>query len=183
LIGKSFPHSQKRRRGADGNYPNCRAVTQGASNARLIHSGPMYYLSMLTAIAGLVTYQLFMRAAPRGVNPWGLMAMVYFIAGTACVVAAAVWRRFVAPAEPLPGLTSVGAAALIAVSVILIEIGYLLVYRAGWSISIGPGVAQAVTLSLLFLVGVTAFGERFTIGKLSGVLLCLGGLWLLVREG
>ncbi len=143
----------------------------------------MYYFSMLLAIAGLTTYQIFMKAAPRDVNPWGLMAMVYGLAAVACVAAAALWRRFIGPAEPMPTLATLGPAALIGLSVILIEIGYLLVYRAGWSISVGPGVAQAVTLSILFILGFVCFAEKVTASKSAGMALCLAGVWLLSRKG
>jgi multidrug transporter EmrE-like cation transporter len=142
----------------------------------------MYYASMAIAIAGLVVYQLIMKSVPSGVNPWWLLCMAYGMAAVACAPAAVVWKWFVAPGETPPGLSHLTIAGLIALAVILIEIGYLLVYRSGWLISVAPGVAQAFTLSLLFLVGLVFFAEQLTLAKSAGLVLSLAGIFLLTYK-
>lgn len=137
---------------------------------------------MATAITGLVVYQLVMKSLPRGVNPWWLLCLAYALAALACVPAGLLWKRFVAPAETAPGLSHLTPAALIAVAVILIEIGYLLIYRSGWLLSVAPGVAQAVTLSTLFLIGLLFFAEHLTLYKFAGLALCLTGIFLLTYK-
>jgi hypothetical protein len=113
----------------------------------------MYYFSIVIAITGLVTYQVAMKAAPRDVNPWWLLAVAYGLAAVACAVVGFAWRQFVAPGEHAPSVAHVVPVLYIGGTVILIEIGYLLVYRSGWSISVAPALAQAVTLSMLLFLG------------------------------
>lgn len=142
----------------------------------------MYYASMAIAITGLVIYQLIVKSLPRGVNPWWLLCLAYAIAAVACAPAAVLWKRLIAPSETAPNLSHLTPAALIALAVILIEIGYLLIYRSGWLLSVAPGVAQAVTLSTLFLIGLIFFAEQLTLSKSAGLVLCLTGIFLLTYK-
>lgn len=142
----------------------------------------MYYFSIVIAITGLVTYQVAMKAAPRDVNPWWLLAVAYGLAAVACAVVGFAWRQFVAPGELAPSVAHVVPVLYIGGTVILIEIGYLLVYRSGWSISVAPALAQAVTLSMLLFLGLLLFGEKITLAKSAGLVLCLAGIFLLTRK-
>jgi multidrug transporter EmrE-like cation transporter len=143
----------------------------------------MYYVSMAIAIAGLIVYQISMKAAPRATNPFWLLTGAYLIAAIVCVPAAILWKRFGTPTDAGFSTATLGPAAMIALSVLLIEIGYLLVYRTGWSLSVAPGLAQAVTLSVLFVIGLAFFAEKLTVAKSLGLAMALAGVFLLSRKG
>lgn len=142
----------------------------------------MYYLSMIIAVTGLITYQLAMKSAPRDVNPWWLLTGAYAMAAALCLLAGFAWKHLVAPAELTPTPAHLLPMACIAATVILIEIGYLLVYRAGWNISVAPALAQAIALSALFALGLLLFSEKITLTKSSGLALSLLGIFLLTRK-
>jgi multidrug transporter EmrE-like cation transporter len=142
----------------------------------------MYYLSILIAITGLITYQLAMKTAPRDVNLWWLLTMAYTMAAVLCLVVGFGWRHWLAPAELTPSAAHLLPALAIGVTVILIEVGYLLVYRSGWNLSVAPAVAQAVTLSVFLFLGLLLFGEKITAMKAVGLVLCLFGIFLLTRK-
>lgn len=139
----------------------------------------MYYASMAIAIIGLTVYQLIMKSAPRGVNPWWLLALAYLVAALICIPAGYLWKRTIAPDETAPGISHLTAASLIALAVILIEIGYLLVYRANWPMSLAPVVAQTFTIALLLVTGILFFKESFSFTKASGLALALAGVFLI----
>ncbi|MFT3785119.1 MAG: EamA family transporter [Tepidisphaeraceae bacterium] len=143
----------------------------------------MLYASICIAILGLTVYQVAMKTSPHGVNPFGLLVLAYLLAAIVCAAIAPMWSR-VDGSPMLPALTgrNLATAAFIAVSVTLIEVGYLLVYRAGWSISVAPAVAQAATLSLVAVIGFAAMGERVTVTRVLGLLLCVGGVTLITRK-
>jgi drug/metabolite transporter (DMT)-like permease len=143
----------------------------------------MFYASIGIAILGLTVYQLAMKTAPQGVNPFSLLVVAYVIAALVCAAVAPVWAR-VDGSAVLPVVTGrmLAGAAFIAASVILIEIGYLLVYRSGWSMAVAPATAQAVTLSLVATIGFIAMGERVTATRLLGLALCVGGVVLITRK-
>lgn len=142
----------------------------------------MYYLSILIAITGLITYQLAMKSAPHNVNPWWLLTGAYALAATLCLLAGFAWKQFVAPTELTPTPAHLLPIACIAATVILIEIGYLLVYRAGWNISVAPALAQAVALSALLALGLVLFSEKITLTKSAGLAVSLVGIFLLTRK-
>lgn len=141
----------------------------------------MQYGSMLIAITGLITYQIAMKSAPRNVNPWWLLSLAYGTSSILCLIAGLLWRHLISPADLTPQGRHLVAVGCISLTVILIEIGYLLVYRSGWSLSIAPAFAQAVALSSLFVLGLLLFGERFSLTKAAGLLLCVLGIFLLTR--
>jgi multidrug transporter EmrE-like cation transporter len=61
----------------------------------------------------------------------------------------------------------------------MIELGYVLTYRAAWPVSVASVVVNGMVAALLVLVGLAVFGERLSFVRMAGVLLCLGGVWLL----
>lgn len=143
----------------------------------------MFYASIGIAILGLTVYQVAMKTAPQGVNPFSLLVVSYVIAAIACAALSPAWARIEQTAVvPVFSGRLLAGAAFIAASVILIEVGYLLVYRSGWSMAVAPPVAQAVTLSLVASIGFFAMGERVTATRLIGLALCVGGVVLITRK-
>jgi drug/metabolite transporter (DMT)-like permease len=142
----------------------------------------MYYVSISIAILGLVVYQFAVKTAPEGPNPWWLLATAYAIAAVLCVAAAPLWARWVG-GDPCP-LTArnVGAAAFIGVSAILIEIGYLLVYRNGWTVSTAPAVAQGFTIAIVLVLGVVLGRDRPSLVNVLGVVLAIAGIALVTYK-
>ncbi|HET9554800.1 MAG TPA: hypothetical protein VFP50_17670 [Anaeromyxobacteraceae bacterium] len=62
-----------------------------------------------------------------------------------------------------------------------VEIGFLLAYRAGGGLQ-WSGVAVNTASALLLLpVALVVFREQLSLARAAGLLLCLGGLWLVSR--
>jgi len=74
-----------------------------------------------------------------------------------------------------PAVVAVGLGAL------LIELGFLLTYRAAWPVSIASVITNGLVAILLMPIGAALFGESITAIKVAGVVLCLLGLSLLQR--
>ena len=72
-----------------------------------------------------------------------------------------------------PAVVAVGLGA------VMIELGYLLIYRAAWPVSSASVLINGLVAVLLIPIGMSGFGERMTAGRLAGVGLCLAGLALL----
>ena len=69
---------------------------------------------------------------------------------------------------------------LLALSVVGIEIGYILAYRAGWKIGVTYAFASGATVAILALLGALYFGDHLDIRKCLGLVLVLLGGWLVV---
>jgi len=59
-----------------------------------------------------------------------------------------------------------------------LELGFLLAYRAGWKISLGPLVSNVAVAILLIPVGLLLFREKISLVNLIGIGVCLLGLVL-----
>jgi drug/metabolite transporter (DMT)-like permease len=70
------------------------------------------------------------------------------------------------------------ASAAIGLTIVGVELGFLLAYRAGWRVSVGAAVSNAAVAALLVPVGLIFFGERLSGLNGFGLLLCVAGLVL-----
>jgi drug/metabolite transporter (DMT)-like permease len=88
---------------------------------------------------------------------------------------------------PLQGSLSAGIGQLnvsvlgVALSIVLIELGFLLAYRAGGSLSSTYVLSASVVTCVMLVLGAWFFKEAVTASKLAGIGLCFAGIWLLTR--
>ncbi len=137
----------------------------------------MFYLSAFVAIAGAVSYQYFVKRVPTSLNPIVSVISVY--------VAALVFGALLLPLFPAEGgllrhLRELSWIQLVlAVSIIMIELGFLLMYRYGWNLSTGNVVTGVVINLALVGLGVTLLGEQVSRVNTIGIALCILGVALI----
>jgi multidrug transporter EmrE-like cation transporter len=73
-------------------------------------------------------------------------------------------------------------ALALGAAVVILDLGYLMIYRAGFDVSLGLLVTQSAAALLLVLVGVAYFAEKLTLVNIGGIALCVIGLWLVNRR-
>ena len=133
---------------------------------------------LILVVSGSLVYHVAAKSVPRTFDPMASVIGVYAAALLASVVIYALARPGVVPASaPLlhPAVVAVGLGAL------LIELGFLLTYRAAWPVSIASVITNGLVAILLMPIGAAFFGESITAIKVAGVVLCLLGLSLLQR--
>jgi multidrug transporter EmrE-like cation transporter len=74
--------------------------------------------------------------------------------------------------------TAIGLAAAIA----FLDLGFLMLYRSGFDVSLGQLVTQSAAALLLLLLGVAFFREKLSPANIGGIVLCVVGLWLISRR-
>ena len=60
-----------------------------------------------------------------------------------------------------------------------LEAGFILMYKAGWNISTAQIVQSVILAVVLIFVGCLLYKEIITVQKIVGILICLGGLYLI----
>jgi uncharacterized membrane protein len=140
--------------------------------------GPYWPLAF--TIAGGVLYHFAQKSIPRNANPFAAIIIAYVTGIVACAVA----LRFTsAPSgEAFTWRSLHWTMALMGLGAALIEIGFLLVYRAGWNLSAVSVVVNISVALLLIPLGVIAFRERLSSQQAIGLACCLLGLFLLTRK-
>jgi drug/metabolite transporter (DMT)-like permease len=136
------------------------------------------WLALAIATVGGVLYHVAARSIPKDLPPALVLVAAY---ATALVISAAAHAAVgLGPATSVtrllhPAVLGLGAGAA------MIEIGYVLIYRAAWPVSVTSIVVNGTVAAILVLVGMLAFGERMSAVRAAGIALCLGGVWLLRR--
>jgi len=70
----------------------------------------------------------------------------------------------------------------LAAAIIFLDVGFLMLYRSGFDVSLGQLVTQSAAALLLLGLGVVLFRERLNLANLAGIALCVVGLWLINRK-
>jgi len=137
----------------------------------------MFYISALVAITGAVGYQYFVKRVPGSLNPLvSVMAMYVAVLALGVVLL---------PLFPADGglrhhfrqLSWIQLA--LAVSVMMIELGFLMMYRYGWNLSTGNLITGVFINLILVGLGVTLLGEKMNLVNSIGIAFCILGVALI----
>lgn len=140
---------------------------------------PLVTVSLVLIVLANVLYHVSQKSIARTAPPVLSLLVTYGIAlvGTLLLI----------PLFPVRGSLKEGwrqlnwASAAVGVAALLIELGFLLAYRAGLKVSLGSAVAGAAVAALLVPTGLLFFGERLSATNVVGVFLCAIGLYLALR--
>ncbi len=139
-----------------------------------------FYLAFALTVFGMLMYHLSQKAVPRESNPFFVIAIAYTVGIALCLVLAFVYpgRKSVLDTfrQSNWAVYTLGAAAA------LIELGFLLAYRTGWKISIAAVASNAAAAVVLIPIGLLVFKEHLSLRNVIGLILCVAGLALLVRN-
>ena len=131
-------------------------------------------------IAGSNTiYNICQKQTPENANTFMALFITYVVAAIASLA-----LFFLSPgketvASEIKKLN--WASYLLGFSIIGLEAGYILLFRAGWKISAGSLVCNIVLAVVLLLVGVLFYKESVSVKQLTGILLCMAGLYLITK--
>ena len=127
-----------------------------------------------------IVYQLSARGAAKNVNPFAALVVAYAIATVASLalfLATAKGSELAAQVRELNW-----ANYALGLAIIGLEGGFLCLYRAGWSASVGPIVTYSAVAVLLLLIGALFLGEHVGWRQIAGVALCLAGIALVTSR-
>ena len=137
----------------------------------------MFWFAIVLTIVSNVFYHIFQKITPQDANPVFALAISYLVAGLICIVLL-IWF----PLEDglRQSLNKLNWATIgLAFTLVGLELGFLLAYRAGWNISIA-GLASNATVSVLLLpVGLMFFKEQLSRVNIAGMLVTIVGLVLM----
>jgi len=134
----------------------------------------MFYLSIALATLSSLLYHIFQKLTPTNVN-FALTFTVTYT--TAAVICGVLYLFFRGDDGLLVSLRRLNWASFaVALTIVGLEIGFLLVYRAGWNISVAALLANTVVSILLIPIGLMFFQEKLTLVNVIGMVVCLAGL-------
>jgi drug/metabolite transporter (DMT)-like permease len=136
----------------------------------------LFYFSIGLTVISNALYHVVQKSTPGTVNPALSLAVTY---ATAAVVCLALLPFFPLRGGLVQSLRELNwASYALAFTLIGLELGFLLAYRAGWNISLGAIVSNVAVMLLLVPVGLLWFREKLSLVNLVGIGVCILGLVL-----
>ena len=143
-------------------------------------------LALGLACVGNVLYHLAQKLVPATVRPMAVLMVAYALAFLLSALALVLWQPAGQPLrQAFAGLGSgpgLRVALVLGLGVLLIEAGFLLAYRAGGSLQWSGVAVNGLSALVLVPVAVGLFRESFSLPKVLGIAMVLGGLALLTRR-
>lgn len=139
-----------------------------------------YVFSIVLIVASNVCYNIAQKLTPSKANPFVSLLATYLTAAAICTVALIFYKPDGGIIRSVKALN--WTSLLLGLSVVGLEFGYLMAYRAGWNISIGSLVANICLAVLLVFIGYFMFKEVLNLNKVIGIILCIAGLIFISRK-
>jgi multidrug transporter EmrE-like cation transporter len=129
------------------------------------------------AIVSTVAYHVVLKVTPPAASPFLSLAVSY---ATGSLVFLVLYAAMPGGVTLRAGLEALNWTALaLAASVVLLDLGFLCLYRSGFDISLGQLITQSAGALILLGVGVAYFQERLSALNVGGIALCIVGLWMI----
>lgn len=137
----------------------------------------LFYFSITLAIVSSALYHFSQKGTPANVNPAVTVMVTYFVA----FFLTSSLLFFLPPQNGI--LAEVRklnwASYLLAFGVVGLEVGFLLVYRAGWNLGLAAVLVNVVASLILVPVAIFVFSDKLSWVNIVGILVCLAGLVML----
>ena len=137
----------------------------------------LFYFSITLAIASTALYHFSQKGTPANVNPAVSITVTYvvaFLLTVSLLIFLPVKNGLLSEVRKLNS-----ASYLLAFSIVGLEVGFLLAYRAGWNIGIAAVLVNVAASLILVPVAIFLFREKLSLVNTIGILVCLAGLVML----
>lgn len=132
---------------------------------------------ILMVILSNTFYNICMKSMPSDVNPFAALMVTYFVAG---IISAVIFVIMVKPSNVMAELTMINwTSVILALAIVGLEVGYVFVYRAGWTVSTASVVANIGLACVLLIVGYFLYKENVSLNQIAGIIVCMFGLVLI----
>ena len=134
---------------------------------------------IIIIVASNCFYNICTKSAPKDINAFCTLLVTYL---TAAFITAVLFIFEVKPANAIAELTKINwTSFVLGIAIVGLEIGYILLYRAGWKISSGALISNICLAFILIIIGAFLYKEQITLRQVLGFGFCAAGLVLISR--
>jgi len=141
-----------------------------------------YYFPILLIIGSNILYHICAKSVPLQLNPMISLMITYLVAGTFTLLIFFLMPHiFAIDKKPDMGFINQlkqanWAPFILGFVIVGLELGNILMYRAGWNISLGSLVSNISLAIILIVIGVFFYKETINLSQAFGIGLCIAGL-------
>lgn len=131
---------------------------------------------MIVVVVANTLYNIFAKSTPDNVNAFLTLFVTYAFAAAVSFSVFLITKKTAMSDE----ISRVNWTALaFGASIVMLEVGYIFIYRAGWKVSTASLVANISLACVLLFVGYFLYREVLTPRQLIGIAVCISGLLLI----
>ena len=120
-----------------------------------------------------------MKSMPNDVNPFGALMVTYLVAA---IISAIIFVYVAGPSNVGAEISKINwTSVVLALAIVGLEVGYVFVYRAGWTVSTASVVANIGLACVLIFVGYFLYRENVSFNQIVGIILFFGGSPYILR--
>lgn len=132
---------------------------------------------ILVVILSNTFYNVCMKSMPGDVNPFGALMVTYL---GAAIISGLIFVYVVGPSNVGVEMSKINRTSVVlALAIVGLEVGYVFVYRAGWTVSTASVVANIGLACVLIFVGYFLYQENVSFNQIVGIIVCMFGLVLI----
>lgn len=135
------------------------------------------YIPILIIVISNVFYHISAKSTPSDINAFASLTITYAVAALCSLVLFFITAKNTNIIAEYKHLN--WSCFILGIVIVGLEVGFILMYKAGWNISVGQFVASTILAIILIFVGVILYKEVFTVKKVAGIIICLFGMWLI----
>ena len=138
-----------------------------------------YLWPLFLVIISNTVYNICAKSTPQNIQPFASLTLTYLVSAGLSLI---LFFVFSEDKNLLAELTKANwATYVLGCALVVLEVGWIYMYRVGWKVSVGSLVANIGLSCTLLLIGVLFYKEAITARQLAGILLCMGSMFLLAK--
>lgn len=137
------------------------------------------FIPILMVVCANTMYNVCTKSTPAEVNPFITLFFTYLVAAGITVI---LFFIFGNSSNIIAEISNVNWTSIVlGISIVGLETGFILIYRAGWKISNASVVANILLAISLIFVGYFIYKENINIKQILGIVVCMVGLILITK--
>lgn len=140
----------------------------------------LYYFAILLVVFSNTFYHICQKSTPSGMHPVLSLMVTYLTAAAFCLLLLPFFPLKDGIASSLKKMN--WASIALGVSIVGLEMGFLLAYRSGSNISSTQFVTTILVALFLVPIGVLFYHEKLSLINIAGILMCIGGFLLMNKK-
>ncbi|MCQ2427440.1 MAG: DMT family transporter [Clostridia bacterium] len=136
-----------------------------------------YVWPLALVVLSNVVYQICAKSVPDKMNPFASLTVTYLVGAAASFILYFILGKNGNIIKEYKSLN--WAPFVLGIVIVGLEVGFIYMYKAGWTVSVAQIVQAAILAVILIFVGRLLYKEPLSWNKILGVIVCLSGLWLI----